>query len=41
MTNLGMGEPLMRIYANKQMERFQYCFAEAAPVSEKSPRMKK
>jgi hypothetical protein len=40
MTNLGMGVPLMPIYANKQMERFQDRFAEAASVSEKWPRMK-
>src|SRR5205807_1741140 len=34
MTNFGMGVPLMRGYASKDMERFQDRFAEAAPVTE-------
>jgi len=39
MTNLGMGDPLMRMHASMQMERLQDGLAQAAPVSEKWPRI--
>ena len=39
MTNLGTGDPLMRMHASMQMERLQDGLAQAAPVSEQWPRI--